>query len=101
MKIIQSCGVDSPAVWTWVIQIWSENLLKPPAICILGFSLCNESYAKGLGALYAYESQVPEVAEVKIDGLVNHYGVRDENGLSFFAFIVRPTSITGESLRRK
>ncbi len=40
--------------------------------------------AEGVAALYAYESQVPEVAAVKIEGLKRHYGVTDERGLSFF-----------------
>ncbi len=40
--------------------------------------------AEGLAALYAYESQVPEVAAVKIEGLKRYYGITDERGLSFF-----------------
>ncbi|MCS6965322.1 MAG: CADD family putative folate metabolism protein [Candidatus Kapabacteria bacterium] len=40
--------------------------------------------AEGLAALYAYESQVPEVAAVKIEGLKRYYGIADERGLSFF-----------------
>ena len=43
------------------------------------------SYAEGLGALFAYESQVPEVAKSKIDGLKKFYNYRDDNkGLKFF-----------------
>lgn len=42
------------------------------------------SYASGLGALYAYESQFPGVASAKIEGLVDRYGVRDEPTLRFF-----------------
>jgi pyrroloquinoline-quinone synthase len=38
----------------------------------------------GLAALYAYESQIPEVATAKIDGLKRFYGVTDERGLAFF-----------------
>ncbi|MEW5851098.1 MAG: CADD family putative folate metabolism protein [Myxococcota bacterium] len=47
-------------------------------------SLSRKSYASGLGALYAYEQQVPEVATAKIDGLKKFYGVTDERGLQFF-----------------
>jgi pyrroloquinoline-quinone synthase len=32
------------------------------------------STAEGLGALYAYESQIPAICESKIDGLKTHYG---------------------------
>jgi pyrroloquinoline-quinone synthase len=42
------------------------------------------SYASGLGALYAYESQFPGVATAKIDGLVERYGINDEETLRFF-----------------
>lgn len=47
-------------------------------------SLSQKNYASGIGALYAYESQVPQVAEQKIDGLKRLYDVTDEKGLEFF-----------------
>ena len=46
--------------------------------------LSRQSYAAGLGALYAYESQFPGVASAKIDGLVERYGITDEETLRFF-----------------
>ena len=46
--------------------------------------LSRQSYAAGLGALYAYESQFPGVAKAKIDGLVERYGITDEAALRFF-----------------
>ena len=46
--------------------------------------LSRQSYAAGLGALYAYESQFPGVASAKIVGLIDHYGIRDEETLRFF-----------------
>ena len=42
------------------------------------------SYAEGLGSLYTYERQVPEIADTKIRGLKNHYGVNSKKGLEFF-----------------
>jgi len=42
------------------------------------------SYLEGVAALYAYESQIPEVAKVKIDGLKQFYGIDDATALSFF-----------------
>ena len=42
------------------------------------------SYAEGLGSLYTYERQVPEIADTKIRGLKNHYGVKSKEGLEFF-----------------
>jgi pyrroloquinoline-quinone synthase len=46
--------------------------------------LSRRSYASGLGALYAYESQFPAVAAAKIDGLIERYAVKDEETLRFF-----------------
>ena len=39
------------------------------------FRLSRSSYAEGLGALYAYERQVPEIAETKIKGLIDYYNI--------------------------
>src|SRR3954451_17951919 len=46
--------------------------------------LSRQSYAAGLGALYAYESQFPGVATAKIEGLIDRYGITDEETLRFF-----------------
>ena len=46
--------------------------------------LSRKSYAAGLGALYAYESQFPGVAAAKIEGLVERYDISDEPTLRFF-----------------
>lgn len=46
--------------------------------------LSRKSYAAGLAALYAYESQIPDVARTKIDGLKKNYGVDDADTLRFF-----------------
>jgi pyrroloquinoline-quinone synthase len=46
--------------------------------------LSHQSYAAGLGALYAYESQFPGVASAKISGLIDRYGIEDEETLLFF-----------------
>jgi pyrroloquinoline-quinone synthase len=47
-------------------------------------TLSRQSYAAGLGALYAYESQFPGVASAKIEGLIDRYGIPDEETLRFF-----------------
>ena len=46
--------------------------------------LSGQSHAAGLGALYAYESQFPGVASAKIEGLIDRYGINDEETLRFF-----------------
>ncbi len=40
--------------------------------------------AAGVAAVYAYEAQVPRVAQAKIDGLRANYGIEDRPALSFF-----------------
>jgi len=42
------------------------------------------SFPEACAALYVYESQVPEVAKTKIDGLKRLYGIDDERTLQFF-----------------
>ena len=46
--------------------------------------LSRQSYGAGLGALYAYESQLPQVAATKIAGLEQFYGIRDARTIHFF-----------------
>lgn len=41
-------------------------------------------FMSGIAALYAYESQVPEVAGTKMEGLKKHYGINSPEGLRFF-----------------
>ena len=48
------------------------------------FRLARSSYAEGLGSLYAYERQVPEIADTKIKGLIEHYNVSSDVGLEYF-----------------
>jgi pyrroloquinoline-quinone synthase len=48
------------------------------------FGHARSSFHQGLGALYAYESQVPEIAASKITGLRDQYDVNDERTLEFF-----------------
>ncbi|RPG98993.1 MAG: CADD family putative folate metabolism protein [Candidatus Pelagibacter sp. TMED106] len=48
------------------------------------FKQARLSYAEGLGSLYTYERQVPEIAETKIQGLKKYYGVSTKKGLEFF-----------------
>src|SRR5215467_769884 len=48
--------------------------------------ICGDrTVAEAVAALYAYESQVPEIATTKMDGLKQHYGVSAPKGLAYFA----------------
>jgi pyrroloquinoline-quinone synthase len=44
----------------------------------------HDSVAAGLAALYAYESQIPDVCESKIAGLKTHYGLKHPKDWSYF-----------------
>ena len=44
----------------------------------------SDDYLEGVAALYAYESQVPEVAETKRKGLAKFYNVKDPRAVEFF-----------------
>jgi len=41
-------------------------------------------YREGMAALFAYESQIPEVARTKREGLKSFYGIDEERAVSFF-----------------
>jgi pyrroloquinoline-quinone synthase len=48
-------------------------------------SVCGQaSTAEGLGALYAYESQIPAICESKIHGLKKYYGFTDPEHYEYF-----------------
>lgn len=47
-------------------------------------SLSRSSYEEGLGALYAYERQIPQTAASKIRGLKQFYNIDDQATLKFF-----------------
>lgn len=53
----------------------------------------NRTCAEGIAALYAYESQIPEVALSKIAGLKTHYGIQDEETLRYFAVHVEADEV--------
>lgn len=62
-------------------QKWSEtsNLIGTfRSVCSGGTT------AEGLAALYAYESQIPAVAETKIKGLVENYQMNDPHHYQYF-----------------
>jgi pyrroloquinoline-quinone synthase len=47
--------------------------------------ICSEyGTATGIAALYAYESQIPQLAETKIKGLKAHYGLDSDQAINYF-----------------
>ncbi len=78
MMFAQGMGADRPEVESTVLNLETRALIDAFR------RLSTRSYAAGLGALYAYESQFAGVARAKIEGLVERYGVTDEPTLRFF-----------------
>lgn len=64
----------------------SAEPLPETAAAIAAFrdAVGNGPVERGLAALYAYESMVPEVAGEKIHGLAEHYGVEGSPGTDYF-----------------
>ena len=63
----------------------SVPMLATEALVLLFRQICEKRPAvEAVAALYAYEAQVPEIAEKKIDGLRKFYGVTDAKGLAYF-----------------
>jgi pyrroloquinoline-quinone synthase len=79
LRFAEALGVDREAVK-------SAELLPTTKVSVKSLQSLtqNEDYRQGLAALLAYESQIPEVAKTKREGLKSFYGMADERAISFF-----------------
>ncbi len=79
LRFAEGLGVDRQAVQT-------VDLLASTVESVAGLKQVtrNGSYLEGLAALYAYESQIPKVAESKRAGLKEFYAITDDRTVSFF-----------------
>lgn len=71
-------GADEAEVRAVQVNPETQNLIETFR------RLSRQAYASGLGALYAYESQLPAIAKTKIMGLVERYDVAEPRTLKFF-----------------
>ena len=71
-------GADEAEVRAVSVNVETQSLIDTFR------KLSRQSYASGLGALYAYESQLPAIAKTKIEGLVARYDVSEPRALKFF-----------------
>lgn len=78
MMFAEGMGACEAAVESERLNLETETLIDTFQ------RLATRSYASGLGALYAYESQFSDVAKAKVEGLVERYAVTDEPTLRFF-----------------
>ena len=83
---IPSCGWILPRGWGWSANEVTARPAHPAASqAVETFTrLAKESTPAGLAGLYAYESQQPEVARQKADGLRLLYGIADPPTLAYF-----------------
>jgi len=67
-------------------ELETGEILPSTAELISTFrDVCLQSpFYAGLAALYTYESQIPEIASVKIDGLKQFYGMNEPKDYEFF-----------------
>lgn len=67
-------------------ELEKVEILPSTAALIATFrDVClNSPFYAGLAALYTYESQIPEIAGVKIDGLKQFYGMNEAKDYEFF-----------------
>ncbi len=80
MRFAEGLGVSREEVCASVPRAMTKNLVDT------FMTLSREgSIAAGLAALYVYESQMPAVAETKIDGLKRFYGIESDDAVSFFS----------------
>ncbi|MGF1491732.1 MAG: CADD family putative folate metabolism protein [Microcoleaceae cyanobacterium] len=79
LRFAEGLGVDREAVLN------REHLEKTKeSVTTLKRLARSENPAVGLAALYAYESQIPEVSTTKIAGLKQFYNIDNDRALSFF-----------------
>ncbi|MGE4233175.1 MAG: CADD family putative folate metabolism protein [Bacteriovoracia bacterium] len=75
-QFAESLGCSRPEIQEEIPMAATDNLVDT----FMGLS--QSSYAEGLGALFAYEHQVPEIAKSKLEGLEKFYGIT--KGTKFF-----------------
>lgn len=86
-------GTDHPALWMQFAAglglTRAETEALPPSKCTQEtidsmYQLTSGDWAAGICALFAYEQQVPDVSQSKIEGLKQFYGISDPQTLAFF-----------------
>jgi pyrroloquinoline-quinone synthase len=79
LRFAEGLGVDRADVRG------SDRNERTAALVDTYWHVCREApVPAGVAAVYAYERQVPQVAQAKIDGLKLRYGIEDGRTLQFF-----------------
>ncbi|MFN2544625.1 MAG: CADD family putative folate metabolism protein [Actinomycetota bacterium] len=77
LRFAEGVGVDRSDVMSARLNEATEALVET-------YRDAAEDPVAGLAAIHAYERQVPAVAEAKINGLAEHYGIDDERTVAFW-----------------
>jgi pyrroloquinoline-quinone synthase len=80
LRFAEGIGVDRDDV-----QSADRNEATQALVDLYSDLTKNAPVPAAVAALYAYERQVPQTSESKIEGLAKHYGVDDKRTTSFFA----------------
>jgi pyrroloquinoline-quinone synthase len=78
LRFAESIGCDRENVINSKINEETQQMLN------LFFDCANKSTISGIAAMFAYETQVPEVYQSKIDGLKQYYTLSNDKGDEFF-----------------
>jgi pyrroloquinoline-quinone synthase len=79
LRFAEALGVDREAVRSAELLPTTRASVKR-----LQSLTQSEDYRQGLAALFAYESQIPAVAQTKREGLKSFYDIDSERAVSFF-----------------
>ena len=86
-------GTDHPELWMQFAEglgasrddvASQEPLPETRGMVDAFFQLAEGDWRDGLCALYAYESQIPEISRTKREGLAAFYGIEDAGAVEFF-----------------
>jgi pyrroloquinoline-quinone synthase len=75
----KSLGLDKRSVLE--AKLWEQT---SHLIQTFKSKCAEQGTAAGIAALYAYESQIPKIAETKIEGLKKHYGMESTEATEYF-----------------
>ncbi len=95
LRFAESLGVDR-------LEVMAATPLPETSSLVHTFrTLTREhSYLAGVATLFAYEAQIPEVAETKIAGLKQFHGVDNARGLAFFRVHLQADRFHAETARQ-
>ncbi|MBI2573261.1 CADD family putative folate metabolism protein [Candidatus Woesearchaeota archaeon] len=78
LDFAQEMGVGDHEIHSTILLPETKQVIE------LIYAYCHHSLSEGAAALYAYESQVPQIAQEKLVALQQHYELSSPKALRFF-----------------